>query len=65
MKQIRIVKREVDEGWLDEEENIYSDEYRESLLEDDEISLEEESWIGGYEQARNEENFDELEEEFE
>ncbi len=63
MKQVRISKRAT-EDWLDEEENIYSDEYREHLLEDDEISMEEESWVEGYEQARNEEVFDELDEDF-
>lgn len=63
MKQTIIAKRE--QNWLDDEENIYSEDYREHLLEDDEISLEEESWVEGYEKARNEEDIDSIEEEYE
>lgn len=34
-----------------EEENIYSEDFRDHLLEDGEISIEEEAFMRGYEEA--------------
>tara|TARA_Y100000310_G_C20677877_1_gene814144 strand:+ start:1525 stop:1677 length:153 start_codon:yes stop_codon:yes gene_type:complete len=44
-----------DEDWLEEEdsieEGIYSSDERESLIEDDEISAEEEAFMRGWDEA--------------
>lgn len=51
MKQTKIEL--VEEGWAEflGEENIYSERSREELLEDDELSVAEEGWMIGYEEA--------------
>ncbi|MBT3304318.1 hypothetical protein HN592_03840 [Candidatus Woesearchaeota archaeon] len=49
------MKEEIDaysEGLIEElQEDIYDEDYREELLENDEISLEEEAFLKGYEEA--------------
>lgn len=37
--------------WFESEESIYSEDYREELLEDEEISAEEEAFMRGYDEA--------------
>ena len=38
-----------EEDWIDED--IYSEDFRESMVEDDEISIEEEAFMQGYDKA--------------
>ena len=45
------MKKKIKTDIEDDEENIYSEEARESLLEEDELSPEEEAFMKGYEQA--------------
>jgi len=40
-----------DEEYFEDDENIYSEDVRETLLEDDELSPEEEAFMRGYEEA--------------
>ncbi len=42
--------RRVEDDWVDDD--IYSDDFRELLIEDDAISAEEEAFMRGYEEAR-------------
>ena len=46
---MKKVKR-VEDDWIDDD--IYCDEFRELLIEDDAISVEEEGFMRGYEDAR-------------
>lgn len=39
------------EDFFEDEENVYSEESREHLVEDEEITPEEEGWMMGYEEA--------------
>ena len=39
-------------------EDVYDEDYRQSLVENDEISLEEEAFLQGYEESLNEEEID-------
>ena len=43
--------RRVEDDWVDDQD-IYSDDFRELLIEDDAISAEEEAFMRGYEEAR-------------
>ncbi len=52
MKQVKIEKLEDDwSEFLEEDENVYSEQFRESLLEDDELSVGEAGFMEGYEEA--------------
>lgn len=48
---------------MPDEKNVYADEAREDLVEDDEISPEEEGFMKGYEEASEEEKEPEEKEE--
>ena len=54
------MKKKDKEGF--DEENLYEDKARESLVEDDEISSEEEAFMSGYEKAESSEEVSEEEE---
>ncbi len=43
----------------DSERNVYHDEVREDLVDDDEISAEEEAFMRGYDEAEEDEDKDE------
>jgi len=46
---VKNKKIRVEDDWIDDD--IYSDEFRELLIEDDEISAEEEAFMRGYREA--------------
>ncbi|MFC1801238.1 hypothetical protein ACFLZB_02150 [Nanoarchaeota archaeon] len=50
VNQIKGLRR-IEDDWVDDID-IYSDRARELLIEDDEISVEEEAFMRGYEEAR-------------
>ena len=47
--KIKRIKK-VEDDWIDDD--IYSDEFRELLIEDDAISAEEEAFMRGWEEAK-------------